>query len=234
MLDSLKTGKIDEVYIQENLKGDKKIGEIYEYARQANAKVSWVKKHDLDRISGNGIRSQGVAAISKKTDNMSLADFLDTVENDQDVCFVVLTDMSYEQNLGAILRTLDGAGISGVIISSRIKNADSNVVRKVAMGASESINIFYQNIFNSMKMLKGKGFKIIGVEPFGKKDYFNEPLSGRIALLFGGEDKSLTEPLLNECDELIKIPMKGIVTSLNVSVSVGVIVYERLRQIDSN
>ena len=143
----------------------------------------------------------------------------------------MLTDIEYEQNLGAILRTVDASGVDGVIISNRIKNYDSIVVRRVSMGASESVNTMVQNVFIAARILKENGFKIIGVESTGKDLYVNESFSGRIALVFGGEDKSLSQPVIDLCDKVVSIPMIGNVTSLNVSVSVGVVVYERLRQV---
>jgi 23S rRNA (guanosine2251-2'-O)-methyltransferase len=232
VLDSLKTGKVNLVYINQELKGDPKIGEIVQQAKNFDTKVNWINKEEFDKFVRED-KSQGVAALCKKSVEISLADFLHKVEDQENVCFVILTDISYEQNMGAILRTCDAAGVDGVIVSSRIKNTDSNVVRRVSMGASESVNVFNQNIFIALRMLKERGFEIVGVESFGKEHYINSSLSGRIALLFGGEDKSLTQPLVDECDKILSIPMLGIVTSLNVSVSVAIIIYERLRQVVS-
>lgn len=233
MFDGLKSGNITGVYILEGNQKDPKILEVIMQARAEKVETKVIDSSSFSQIVRNYDKHQGIAALSKKNTIVDIAGFLDKVGDQKHICVVVLTEIEYEQNLGAILRTLDAAGIDGVIISSRIKNYDSMVVKRVSMGASESVVTMVQNIFVSAKTLKENGFKIIGVESTGSDLYVNEDFSGRIALVFGGEDKGLSQPVIDFCDKIVSIPMLGNVTSLNVSVSVGVTVYERLRQVVS-
>ena len=229
--DACKMGNIDRIYISENVKFDNKIDEIVDLLKEKKIHYEFVQKDVVDKMSGEYKNHQGIAALCRKLPKVELADFLDSVEERENVCLVVITEIEYEQNLGAILRTLDAAGVDGIIAHNRIKNTDTVVVKKISMGASESIPMFSQSVFIAAKMLKEKGYRIIGIESGEDKLYLNENLRGKIALVFGGENKSLSEPVQKACDEIVSIPMLGIVTSLNVSVSVGLIVYERLRQI---
>jgi len=230
-MDGLKSGNIEMVYVSENVRDHSKIQEIIDFAKEKKVRYETVTKSDLEVMIKKFANNQGVAALCKKTVEVSLAVFLDKTRDKENMCIVMLTEIEYEQNLGAILRTLDASGVDCVILSNRIKNTDSMVVRRISMGASESVNIFSQNIFTSARMLKEHGIRIVGIESSGDKVYINQDFSGRIAMVFGGEDKPLSQPVEDICDDILQIPMMGAVTSLNVSVSVGVIVYERLRQV---
>jgi 23S rRNA (guanosine2251-2'-O)-methyltransferase len=231
ILDGLKAGNVQKVFISKNIDKSTKVLQIIEDCKKLGIKAEFIDKKEIDKLSGDSEYNQGVAAISKKSKKIDLVDFLDNTDKDESVCLVMLTEIEYEQNLGAILRTIDASGVDGIILSNRIKNTDSNVVRRVSMGASENVNVFVQNIFIASRMLKERGFKVIGVESTGDGYYVNSDLSGRIALVFGGEDKSLSESVTSICDSVVSIPMAGNVTSLNVSVSVAIVVYERLRQL---
>lgn len=231
VMDGLKSGNIEMVYVSENVRDHSKIQEIIDFAKEKKVRYETVTKSDLEVMIKKFANNQGVAALCKKTVEVSLAVFLDKTRDKENMCIVMLTEIEYEQNLGAILRTLDASGVDCVILSNRIKNTDSMVVRRISMGASESVNIFSQNIFTSARMLKEHGIRIVGIESSGDKVYINQDFSGRIAMVFGGEDKPLSQPVEDICDDILQIPMMGAVTSLNVSVSVGVIVYERLRQV---
>ena len=219
------------MFVLEGYNDDEKIRSIVLKAREGKINTKTLREAEFKDVVGKYDKHQGIAALSKKNVVTDIASFLDKVGNQKHICVVVLTEIEYEQNLGAILRTLDSSGVDGVIISNRIKNHDSIVVRRVSMGASESVNTMVQNVFIAARILKENGFTIIGVESNGKDIYVNQDFSGRIALVFGGEDKSLTPPVIDMCDKIVSIPMMGNMTSLNVSVSVGVVVYERLRQI---
>lgn len=231
VLDGMKSGRVLTVYVSESTKSNEKIQEVIADARVRKIKVEFVTTKFLDSVIGDKKMHQGVAAVCKKPDNLSLDGFLNSVEDRKNVGVVLLTEIEYEQNLGAVMRSMDASGCDALIVANRIKNADSMVVRKVSMGAYDSLNIFNQNIFIAINMLKKRGFRILGVEAGSQKYYINEDLSGKIALVFGGENKSLTEPVVEACDGVISIPMMGNVTSLNVSASVAVVIYERLRQI---
>lgn len=229
--DGVKSGRVERIYVSENVRNNEKIQEIIIEAKSFKAKVEIVEKKELEKIVKNFTNHQGIAALCKKPAKIEFADFLNNAAEKDNICVIMLTEIEYEQNMGAILRTLNAAGIDGVVISSRIKNYDSMVVKRVSMGAYEHVPMFIQNTFIAAKMLRENGFRIVGVESCGEKPYTNEDLTGKIALVFGGEDKSLSQPVMDVCDDIVVIPMLGAVSSLNVSVSIGVVAYERLRQV---
>jgi len=98
------------------------------------------------------------------------------------------------------------------------------------MGGSSDVPIVRENLYSVLKILKEEGVKTIGVDSEGVVDYYDENLDGSVALVVGGEDKGLNASLKAKCDKVVRIPMKGRLSSLNVSVATAVVLYERMRQ----
>ena len=98
------------------------------------------------------------------------------------------------------------------------------------MGGSEYVQFVKDNLFESLDAIHQEGIKIVGVELSGSSYYFDEDLTGPIAIVLGGEDAGISEPLQKRCDTVVKIPMIGQIQSLNVSVSTAIIIYEKVRQ----
>jgi 23S rRNA (guanosine2251-2'-O)-methyltransferase len=101
------------------------------------------------------------------------------------------------------------------------------------MGGGLHVPLIKDNLFQVMKLLKQEGVKIVGVIPTGSTDYYYERLTGSVALLLGGEDRRINASLLDRCDNTVRIPMRGRITSLNVGVAAAVVLYERMRQLAS-
>jgi tRNA G18 (ribose-2'-O)-methylase SpoU len=98
------------------------------------------------------------------------------------------------------------------------------------MGGSLHVPFLKENLNSAAKLLQEKGIRIIGVDPTGPKEYFSENLTGAVAFVLGGENRGISPSLLEKCDNVVRIPMRGKIESLNVSVSTALILYERLRQ----
>ncbi|MBD3173288.1 23S rRNA (guanosine(2251)-2'-O)-methyltransferase RlmB [Candidatus Bathyarchaeota archaeon] len=206
---------------------DPKIKQIKDLARKKGVKIDMVTRKQIEHLSTTGMH-QGVIGYAQTDVNWSLSKVLK--ETGREVCIMVLDQVQDPHNLGAIIRTSEGAGADGIIIPKKGAASVTNTVHRVSMGASLSVPVWQTNIYPAIKQMQEEGLRIIAVDPSGEKPYYNEKLSGAVALIMGGEDKGISPTLLGKCDSIVNIPMKGKIDSLNVSVATGVVLYERVRQ----
>mgnify|MGYP002623277913 FL=1 len=133
--------------------------------------------------------------------------------------------------MGSIIRTAETAGIHGVIIPKRRSVAVNNTVAKVSTGATSYVKIARVNNLNeTIRFLKDKGLWLIGTDGEAETLYYNQDLKGPLAIIIGSEGYGMSKLVKENSDCLIKIPMKGKITSLNASVSAGIIIYEAVKQ----
>ena len=145
--------------------------------------------------------------------------------------YLILDEIEDPHNLGSIIRTAETAGVHGIIIPKRRSASVNSTVAKVSAGAVEHMKIArVGNINEAIKTLKDNGIWICGTDMQANKYYYEQDLTGPIAIVIGSEGHGMTRLVKENCDYLIKIPMKGKITSLNASVSAGIVVYETLRQ----
>jgi 23S rRNA (guanosine2251-2'-O)-methyltransferase len=230
VLEALRAGRrIKAIYIDDGIEVKGKIDEIIRLAAAEGIHPSAVGRERLDRISSTGSH-QGVIAMAAPRPRMSLKELLVSLEGVKEPCIVVLGEVMYEQNVGAILRTADGAGVDGVIIPSRRSAPLSAAVSRISMGASEYIPVIHESPTSSLSLMRREGIMLFGVEAQGDLDYYDADLTGAAAFVFGGEDKGLSETIRNKCDRILSIPLAGRITSLNVGVSVAIGLYEKGRQ----
>ena len=134
-------------------------------------------------------------------------------------------------NLGSIIRTAETAGVHGIIIPKRRNATVNSTVSKVSAGAVEHIKIArVNNITDTIRKLKENGLWVIGTDMDAKTYYYNQDLKGNIAIIIGSEGYGMSRLVKENSDMLVKIPMKGKITSLNASVSAGIIIYEAVKQ----
>ncbi len=227
VLETLKKGGIRKLMVLESSTEDPKIKEIIELARKRRAPFELVTREALDKISETR-RHQGVIALVEAPSYVSLESVV--AKAGKTPCVLILDGIQDPQNLGSILRTADAVGVDVVLIPKRDGVGLTPTVLRVSMGGSAHIPVARENIYPAIKLLRDEDFKLIAVDASGDHDYWEEDLSGAIALVFGGEGEGLSPTLLDKCHKVIRIPMKGYVSSLNVGVSTAVILYERIRQ----
>ena len=133
-------------------------------------------------------------------------------------------------NLGSILRTAEATGVDAVVIPKKGSVGLTPAVLRASMGGGLHVPLIRDNLFQAIKLMKQEGVKLVAVDTTGTTDHFNERLTGSVALLLGGEDLGINQSLLDRCDSIIRIPMQGHITSLNVGTAVAVVLYERTRQ----
>jgi 23S rRNA (guanosine2251-2'-O)-methyltransferase len=144
--------------------------------------------------------------------------------------FLVLADgLSYEHNLGAILRTCLGFGVNGLILPTHRGASVSSVVQRVSMGAVEEVPIVHEGLFSALKHIKKAGIQIIGADMNGVS-MTELRMSGAIAIVMGAEGSGLSSKLRERCTHIASIPLVGGLESLNVSVAAAVLMYEKRRQ----
>lgn len=210
---------------------DARVRELRELAASKGIKASSATAESLERETG-GAAHQGVVAEvrpSAPLDENSLLDLLMAAPGPALV--LVLDGVSDPHNLGACLRTADAAGATAVVAPRDRAAGLTPVVRKVAAGAAETIP-FAQvtNLARSLRDMKEAGLWIAGTAGDGEQELFQADLAGPLAVVMGSEGRGLRRLTRDCCDFSLRLPMQGAVSSLNVSVAAGVVLYEALRQ----
>ena len=214
-------------------KGEKpgSINKILAMARERNVIIVEKDKRQMEQMAQTP-NYQGVIAIVPPFEYCEIEDILEDAKNKNEDPFVLILDgIEDPHNLGSIIRTAETAGIHGVIIPKRRAASVNSTVSKVSAGAVEHMKIArVTNISDSIQKLKDNGLWICGTDIDAKNYYYNQDLKGPLGIVIGNEGQGMSEKVKKNCDFLVKIPMKGKVTSLNASVSTGIVVYEAVKQ----
>jgi 23S rRNA (guanosine2251-2'-O)-methyltransferase len=220
--------KIKKLYINQEITIDEKVQSILDMAADQGVPVLYKTKRFLNNLTENAMH-QGVVADKEEVTAPSLEMTLKGLEMDGIEPFILyIRDAYNEFNVGAIIRSAEAVGVNAVIIPPKM-DITPNMVRS-AMGATEHVPVIKESIFQAIKIVKPLGIKVVGIELTGEDYYYNSDLKGPIMLIIGGEDHSLSDELKEKADYFVKIPMKGKVNSLNMSVAASVVLFDKLRQ----
>ena len=208
---------------------DLRLQRVVDECRRQGVAVRFVPRPELDRMAGNNAH-QGVVAVTSAKQYNDLDDVV-AAKRGQFSLVVVLDGVEDPHNLGAILRTADAAGADGVVIPERRAAGVTPTVTKASAGASEHLPIAkVTNIGRTLEELKSKNLWIVGLDERAPQNYDSLDYKMDCAIVLGAEGKGVHELVRKKCDFLISIPMLGKVSSLNVSVAAGVMLYEIVRQ----
>ncbi len=229
VLELLKSDKdINKLFIE---KGEKhgSINEIIAKAKENKIVIVEVDKNKLDQMAEN---NQGVIAIVPPFNYCEVEDIIKSAkEKNEDPFVLILDGIEDPHNLGSIIRTAETAGVHGIIIPKRRSVAVNSTVVKVSTGATAYVKIArVNNINDTIRKLKNEGLWIIGTDGDANTVYYNQDLKGPIAIIIGSEGAGMNRLVKENADILVKIPMKGNITSLNASVSAGIVIYEAVKQ----
>lgn len=204
--------------------------EIISLLHERNIPYQFVDRQTLDRLT-NRERHQGMLAYVAAREYASVDDILAFAEERQEAPFILMLDeIEDPHNLGALLRTVDAVGAHGVIIPKRRSVTLTGTVAKTSAGAVEHVRVArVSNLVQTLQDLKKKGCWVSGAEA-GGKEAFAADLTGARVIVIGSEGKGISRLLRENCDELVSLPMRGKVSSLNASVAGSVMLYEVLRQ----
>jgi 23S rRNA (guanosine2251-2'-O)-methyltransferase len=224
---------IIEIFVDKSKGSNSDIERMLELANAAKIQVQKVSREYLDKQSGAALH-QGVVVKQRSSKKSNDGD-LDTLlaKDDGALLFLVLDGIQDPQNLGACLRSANAAGVDAVLLSKDRSAVVNATVSKVASGAAENtLIITVSNIARTLRKLQEAGVWIVGTSVDVKKSLYELDLTVSTAIVMGSEGKGLRQNTREHCDHLVKLPMQGVVESLNVSVASGVCLYEVLRQRD--
>ncbi|WP_459874464.1 23S rRNA (guanosine(2251)-2'-O)-methyltransferase RlmB [Halomonas shantousis] len=212
---------------------ESRLAELLEQARKRGVRLSSVARDELDDLS-RGAAHQGVIAFSSPLSMESEESLwlrLGAWSLEVPPLLLILDGVTDPHNFGACLRSADAAGAHGVIVP-KDKSAPLNAtVRKVACGAAEAIPVYQvTNLARAMARLKEQGVWITGTAGEAEASLYEGDFIGACALVMGAEGKGLRRLTREACDGLVKLPMAGSVSSLNVSVATGICLFEIVRQ----
>jgi len=211
-----------ELYLLPSLKGSK----IEETARQSQVPIRYETPAFFEDFTNGGVH-QGVAARLIPFPYIALQDLL-TKDGE---LLLVLDGLVDPRNLGALLRTAEGAGVAGVIITESRSAPLSAVAEKTATGATAYLPIVrVENLARTLSTIREQGYWVVGLMQDAPQSLYDLQLSHKIAIVLGGEEKGLRQLTRQLCDCLVSLPMLGHVGSLNVSAAGAIALYEFLRR----
>jgi 23S rRNA (guanosine2251-2'-O)-methyltransferase len=212
--------KIKEILLQDNF-DDKEILSLIE---NKNLRVKRLNKKEIMRF--DKFSHQGIIL---DIEDFSYTDY-EEFFNVDNAKVVILDHLEDPHNLGAIIRTAEAAGITGIIIPKDRSVDINSTVMKTSAGALENMKISkVTNIVATINDLKDNGFWIVGTTMDGQYDYKDIDYKGKIALVIGNEGNGMSKGVKDACDYIARIPMKGKINSLNASVAAGIMIYEMIR-----
>lgn len=229
--EALKAGRpVNKILIARNTKPGT-FREILGLAKEQGVVVQEVDAAKLDAMS-QGVRHQGVIAMAAAKEYVELDDLLAKfVVREEQPLLVLLDELEDPHNFGAILRTCDAVGVDGVLIPKRRGVMLTATVARTSAGAIEHVPVAkIGNMVQAIEKLKKLGFWVVGADMEGDQIYYKSNLNGPLLVVMGSEGKGLGRLVKEQCDFLVRIPMKGKVNSLNVSVAGSLLLYEILRQ----
>jgi len=233
--EALKAGRrrFDHVLVAREREDDR-IARLVAACRQAGVRVRQESREQLTLLAKSPAH-QGVVALVRAQEALSIEDLFvadPTSSNSGSHRLVLAIDgVEDPQNLGALLRVADGAGVDGIVLTERRSAPLSPVAVKARAGAAEHLRIArVVNLVRALEELKRHNLWIIGLDERGTADYDQFDLTGDCVIVLGREGAGLHELVRRTCDHLLRIPMAGGVSSLNVSAAGAVVLYEAFRQ----
>ncbi len=234
VIEAIKAGKeIEKILFKRGLKGELSY-ELKETAKKQEIPLQYVPQERIDRITRKN--HQGVLAFISEVEYSEVEKIIPAIyEKGESPLLLILDKISDVRNVGAIARTAECTGVHAIIIpikGAALINADAV---KTSSGAINNINICrVKSILQTINYLRECGIQIVAASEKAEKKYYNADFSVPTAIIMGAEDKGVSREALDLSDTEIKIPLKGKIKSLNVSVACGVIVFEALKQREAN
>lgn len=220
-------GTAERVFMAQGLGKSKVLDEIKSRAAHAAIPIRVVPRHEIDRMAA-GLNHQGIVALTGRWRYAPYEELL--APPDARLLFVDgLTD---PHNLGSLLRSADGAGFHGVIVPAHRAVGVTATVRKVSAGAAEVIPVArVSSLPRALDQARAAGLWIVGLDARGTTDIWDSKLpEPPVGLVLGGEDKGISRGVVQRCDDLVRIPLKGTLESLNVAVAGAVAMFEVARR----
>jgi len=222
--------KINKVWVDIQ-RNDNRLLSLIEKCQTLGIKIEKIAKKKLDKMA-DGKSHQGIVIELEMPAVHSENEMKHRIQSFTEVPFFLILDQVQDpHNLGACLRTADAAGVHGIIISKDNSSGITPTVCKVACGAAETVPVYQvTNLARTLRWLKDQNIWIVGMTGEAEQSIFSADFTMPLALVMGAEATGMRRLTQQQCDFLLKIPMKGQVESLNVSVAAAVVVYEVFKQ----
>ncbi|WP_420238493.1 23S rRNA (guanosine(2251)-2'-O)-methyltransferase RlmB [Telmatobacter bradus] len=221
--------KFDQVIVARE-RQDPRLARIVSQCKLAGVRTRTEPREQLTQIAQTTAH-QGVVALCRPQEFLAIEDLFEAPASGAKRLLLALDGVEDPQNLGALLRVADGAGVDGVLLTERRAAPLSPVAVKASAGATEHLRIAcVVNLVRSLEQLKEKNIWVIGLDERGETDYDRFDLTGNCVLVMGREGAGLHDLVKKTCDHMLSIPMAGGVSSLNVSAAAAVVLYEAARQ----
>jgi len=226
VLEALRAGRVDSIRLA--ARGDSRVNAVIDAAKKAGVAIKRVDASELDRVSRGGVH-QGVVALVPDQESLGIEELVASAAGAP--LLVVLDGVEDPHNVGAILRTVDAAGASGVVRQQRHAAPLGGAAAKASAGAVSHVKVAdVVNVARAIEELKEAGVWTVGLAGDAQKRYDEIDYTLPTALVVGAEGAGLRRLVRERCDWLVSIPMQGHVQSLNVSVATGVVLFEAVRQ----
>lgn len=228
VLELLATDKtVEKIMLEKNPQGS--LNKIFALARSKNIRVQFVDRRVLDKESPEG-RHQGVIAFTSDYAYCPLEEIAESANAEESALIVLCDGIEDVHNLGSIIRVAECAGAKGVIIPSNNSASVTEAVIRISAGAANHVKVAKVNSLNrAIDILKANGWWIYALEADGS-DIYKTEISGKVALVVGGEDSGVRRLTREKCDFVVSLPLYGKVNSLNASVALGIAAYEVVRR----
>jgi 23S rRNA (guanosine2251-2'-O)-methyltransferase len=225
------TRQVKRILIADGQRDAQPIAAILQEAERRHVPIETVPRLRLDQISQGAVH-QGCLAVVEARKYATLEQILAFAsQKNEDPFLLVLDAVQDVNNLGSLLRSAEAVGVHGVVIPLHHAAEVNATVVKTSAGASEHLLIAQEtNLTHTIDFLKKQNIWVIGLDSETKTEYDQADLTGALALVVGNEGKGISRLVREHCDLLIKLPMRGHVTSLNAAVAGSIALYEALRQ----
>ena len=228
VMEFLRAGKVRQIYLKSG-RHDERLQEILEEAKSRAVPIKEVEEEELDSMSG-GVVHQGIAALLFPYEYQDMNAVIKKWEGKDPIC-ILLDGVEEGRNFGAIVRTAECAGAACVLLPNHKSSPVTAAAMKTAAGAFAYLPVCrIGNIQQTLKYLKEKGFWVVGTDMDGERLYYEANLKGPLVIVMGAEGKGMSPLTRRMCDLCVRIPMKGKVSSLNVSVAAALLLYEAVKQ----
>lgn len=230
VIEAIRAGKqIEKILVQTGLNNDL-IRELTGVARDHNVPITYVPQEKLNRLTTKN--HQGVVCMLSAISYSQVNDLIDFAYSEgREPFFIMLDRITDVRNFGAIARTAECAGVTGIIIGDKGNAPITSDAMKTSAGALNHLPVCReQDLKKTIKFLRENGIMVVACTEKAEKDIYEVKFDQPVTLIMGSEEDGISDVLLRECDALVRIPMRGKIESLNVSVATGVAIYEVVRQ----
>jgi rRNA methylase, putative, group 3 len=230
VIEAIRAGReIEKIYIQSGLNNDL-IKELVHVANSSSVPFTFTPIQKLSRLSSKN--HQGVICVLSAVEYASLENLIDKAYAEgREPFFLIIDRVTDVRNFGAIARTAECAGLDGIIVGDAGNAPITGAARKTSAGALSHLPVCrVRDMKKTIQLLKDNGVQVIACTEKAEKPIYGIELNTPLALVLGSEEDGISPLLLKQADHLALIPMKGKISSLNVSVAAGIAIYEAIRQ----